>query len=60
MEQGIAGGEFRQTDPEEAALFVFCSLIGKFRHFLLKNYAADPEKEAEVTLSFLLPALRKS
>ena len=60
MEQGIAGGEFRQTDPEEAALFVFCSLIGKFRHFLLKNHAADPKKEAEITLSFLLPALRKS
>jgi hypothetical protein len=60
IEHGIATSEFRETDGEEAALFVFCSLIGKFRHLLLKNLAADPEKEAEITLSFLLPALRKS
>lgn len=59
MEKGIAVSEFREMDPEEAALFVFCSLIGKFRHFLLKNVDIDPEKEACVTLSFLLPALKK-
>lgn len=60
IEQGIASSEFRETDPEEAALFVFCSLIGKFRHYLLKNMAAEPEKETEISLSFLLPALKKS
>lgn len=60
MEHGIANGEFRETDPEEASLFVFCSLIGKFRHFLLKNHEANSEKEAEITLSFLLPALKKN
>ena len=60
MEQGIASGEFRKTDPEEAALFVFCSLLGKFRHFLLKQLEADIEKETEVMLSFLLPALKKN
>lgn len=59
IEQGVASSEFRRTDSEEAALFVFCSLIGKFRHFLLKNQAPDPEKEAAVTLAFLLPALQK-
>ena len=59
IEHGIASSEFRNTDAEEAALFVFCSLIGKFRHLLLKNLAADPEKEAAVCLSFLLPALKK-
>ena len=60
IEHGIATSEFRETDGEEAALFVFCSLIGKFRHLLLKNLAADPEKEAVVCLSFLLPALKKN
>jgi AcrR family transcriptional regulator len=60
IEQGIASGEFRKTDPEEAALFVFCSLLGKFRHFLLKQLEADTEKETEVMLSFLLPALKKN
>ena len=59
IDQGIASSEFRQTDSEEAALFVFCSLIGKFRHFLLKNLAPDPEREAAVALEFLLPALQK-
>ena len=59
IEHGIASSEFRNTDAEEAALFVFCSLIGKVRHLLLKNLAADPEKEAAVCLSFLLPALKK-
>ena len=60
IEQGIASGEFRETDSEEAALFVFCSLLGKFRHFLLKQLEADTEKETEVMLSFLLPALKKN
>lgn len=59
MEKGISSSEFREMDPEEAALFVFCSLIGKFRHYLLKDVAAEPEKEAQSTLSFLLPALKK-
>lgn len=60
IERGIVHAEFRETDPEEAALFVFCSLIGKFRHYLLKNMPADPEKETQITLSFLLPALKKN
>jgi hypothetical protein len=60
IEQGIASGEFRKTDPEEAALFIFCSLVGKFRHFLLKNLEADTEKEKNVMLSFLFPALKNS
>ena len=60
IEQGIAASEFRPTDSEETALFVFCSLTGKFRHFLLKNQAPDPRKEAALSLEFLLPALRKN
>ena len=60
IEQGIASGEFRKTDPEEAALFIFCSLVGKFRHFLLKDLEADTEKEKNVMLSFLFPALKNS
>ena len=60
MEQGVASGEFREIDPEEAALFIFCSLVGKFRHLLLKNLEADTEKEKNVMLSFLFPALKNS
>lgn len=56
---GIADGEFREADPEEAALFVFCALLGKFRHYLLQNQPADVSKEIPATLSFLLPALQK-
>ena len=56
---GIASGEFREVDQEEAALFIFCSLIGKFRHFLLKDKPAHLEKEIPLTLDFLLPALLK-
>ena len=59
IEHGIAGGEFREVVPEEAALFVFCSLIGKFRHFLLQDKPAHVEKEIPLTLTFLLPALLK-
>ena len=46
-------------DAEEAALFIFCSMIGKFRHFLLNNIEADIEKEIRTSLEFLLPALKK-
>lgn len=60
IKQGMERSEFRETDPEEAALFVFCSLIGKFRHFLLKDEAAEPEKETQTALNFLLPALKKN
>ena len=60
IEQGIAASELREMDPEEAALFVFCSLIGKFRHILLKDLIPEPEKEIRITLEFLLPALRKN
>lgn len=59
VEQGIRTAEFRQTDPEEAALFIFCALTGKFRHFLLLNKTGESDRETEISLSFLLPALLK-
>ena len=59
IKRSIVSGEFRDNDAGEAALFVFCSLIGKFRHLLRNNQAADPEKEFRTAMNFLLPALRK-
>ena len=44
---------------EETALFVFCSLTGKFRYLLLHNRDADPETEYRIVMNFLLPALKK-
>ena len=60
MERSIASGEFRKNDPAEAALFIFCSLIGKFRHLLRNNQAADPEYEFRTMMNFLIPALRSN
>ena len=59
VEKGMGNSEFRSMDAEEAALFIFCSMIGKFRHFLLNNIEADIEKEIRTSLEFLLPALKK-
>lgn len=59
VEKGMSNSEFRSMDAEEAALFIFCSMIGKFRHFLLNNIEADIEKEIRTSLDFLLPALKK-
>ena len=58
MARGIAEKAFREVDPGEAALFVFCSLIGKFRHYLLQDLPAHPVEETAKTMNFLLPALR--
>ena len=56
--KGIAEKTFREVDSAEAALFVFCSLIGKFRHYLIQDLPALPEEETAKTMSFLLPALK--
>ena len=56
--KGIAEKTFREVDPAEAALFVFCALIGKFRHFLIQDLPALPQEETAQTMSFLLPALK--
>lgn len=58
VERSIRSGEFRKNDPEEASLFIFCSIIGKFRHLLLNNRDADPESEYRTMMKFLIPALK--
>ena len=59
IERGIARGVFRAQRPEEAALFIFCSLTGKFRHLLLNDLAAIPDEEYRVMMDYLLAALKK-
>jgi AcrR family transcriptional regulator len=56
--KGIAEKTFREVDSAEAALFVFCSLLGKFRHYLIQDLPALPQEETAKTMSFLLPALK--
>ena len=59
IRRGIELGVFRENDVDEAGLFVFCSLTGKFRYLLLHNRDADPETEYRIVMNFLLAALKK-
>ena len=59
IRRGIDLGVFRENDEEETALFVFCSLTGKFRYLLLHSRDADAETEYRIVMNFLLPALKK-